>query len=33
LLRLISDTRTGTKDHAYLLQVLLLLELWQEENL
>jgi asparagine synthase (glutamine-hydrolysing) len=33
LRRLIGDTRAGTADHAYLLQVLLLLELWQEQNL
>ena len=33
LRRLIGETRTGAADHAYLLQVLLLLELWQDENL
>jgi asparagine synthase (glutamine-hydrolysing) len=33
LRRLIGETRAGAADHAYLLQVLLLLELWQDENL
>jgi len=30
--RLIDGTRGGVADHAYLLQVLLILELWQQEN-
>jgi asparagine synthase (glutamine-hydrolysing) len=29
--RLIDDTRTGAADHAHLLEVLLILELWQQE--
>ncbi|HVR72834.1 MAG TPA: asparagine synthase-related protein, partial [Planctomycetota bacterium] len=33
LRRLIDETRRGAADHAYLLQVLLILALWQEENL
>ena len=33
LRRLIDDTRTGRGNHSYLLQVLLILELWQRENL
>ena len=31
--QLIDDTGTGKADHAYLLQVLLIVELWQRENL
>ena len=31
--RLIDETRSNSADHAYLLQVLLLIELWQTENL
>jgi asparagine synthase (glutamine-hydrolysing) len=31
--RLLDDTRHGRSDHSYLLQVLLLLELWQQEHL
>jgi asparagine synthase (glutamine-hydrolysing) len=30
--RLIRETRTGQADHGYLLQVLVILELWQREN-
>jgi asparagine synthase (glutamine-hydrolysing) len=33
LRRLIEEMRRGVADHAYLLQVLLILELWQRENL
>jgi asparagine synthase (glutamine-hydrolysing) len=33
LRRLIVETRQGVADHAYLLQILLILELWQQENL
>ena len=33
LRRLIQETRSGTADHGYLFQVLLLVELWQRENL
>ena len=33
LRQLVDDTRTGRADHGYLLQVLLILELWQRENL
>ena len=29
---IVDDTRSGAGDHAYLLQVLLILELWQREN-
>lgn len=32
LRRLIEETRRGIADHAYLLQILLILELWQQEN-
>jgi hypothetical protein len=32
LRQLIDETRRGKADHAYLLQVLLILELWQQEN-
>ena len=32
LATLVHETRTGKADHAYLLQVLLILELWQREN-
>jgi hypothetical protein len=32
LRRLIGETRSGAADHAYLLQILLILELWQQEN-
>jgi asparagine synthase (glutamine-hydrolysing) len=32
LATLVHETRTGEADHAYLLQVLLILELWQREN-
>jgi hypothetical protein len=31
--QLLDDTRHNRADHSYLLQVLLLLELWQQENL
>jgi asparagine synthase (glutamine-hydrolysing) len=30
---MVDDTRTGRADYSYLLQVLLILELWQRENL
>ena len=33
LRRLLDDTRDNRADHSYLLQVLLILELWQQENL
>jgi hypothetical protein len=33
LRRLLEETRRGSADHGYLLQVLLILELWQQENL
>ena len=33
LRRLITETRSGAADHAYLFQILLLLELWQQENI
>jgi hypothetical protein len=33
LRQMVDDTRTGSADHSYLLQVLLILELWQRENL
>jgi len=33
LRQLMEETRQGKVDHAYLLQVLLILELWQRENL
>jgi asparagine synthase (glutamine-hydrolysing) len=32
LRRLIGETRSGAADHAYLLQTLLILELWQQER-
>lgn len=32
LTKLIRDTRNGTDDRGYLLQILLILELWQREN-
>jgi asparagine synthase (glutamine-hydrolysing) len=32
LTNLIRDTREGAADHSYLLQILLILELWQREN-
>jgi len=32
LRRLIDETKRGVVDHAYLLQILLILELWQQEN-
>ncbi len=32
LRRLIEETRRGIADHAYLLQILLIMELWQQEN-
>ena len=32
LRRLIDETKRGVADHAYLLQILLILELWQQEN-
>jgi hypothetical protein len=32
LARLVSETREGVSDRAYLLQVLLILELWQREH-
>jgi len=31
--RLLDETRQNQRDHSYLLQVLLILELWQQENL
>lgn len=31
--QLVDDTRSARVDHSYLLQVLLILELWQQENL
>jgi asparagine synthase (glutamine-hydrolysing) len=31
--QMVDDTRTGRSDHSYLLQVLLILELWQRENM
>jgi hypothetical protein len=31
--RLLEETRRGVADHGYLLQILLILELWQQENL
>ena len=31
LRRLLEETRRGRADHSYLLQVLLILELWQRE--
>jgi asparagine synthase (glutamine-hydrolysing) len=31
--RVIDETRTGAADHGYLLQVMLIVELWQRENL
>jgi asparagine synthase (glutamine-hydrolysing) len=33
LRRLIGETRRGVADHGYLLQILLILELWQQEHL
>jgi asparagine synthase (glutamine-hydrolysing) len=33
LRRLLEETRQGIADHSYLLQILLILELWQQENL
>jgi asparagine synthase (glutamine-hydrolysing) len=33
LRRLLEETRRGVADHGYLLQILLILELWQQENL
>ena len=33
LRRVIDETRTGAADHGYLLQVMLIVELWQRENL
>lgn len=33
LRRLLDDTRAGRGDHSYLLQVLLILEIWQQQNL
>jgi asparagine synthase (glutamine-hydrolysing) len=33
LRRLLEETRHGVADHGYLLQILLILELWQQENL
>lgn len=33
LRRMLEETRTGGRDHAYLFQVLLILELWQQEHL
>ena len=33
LRRLLEETRRGIADHGYLLQILLILELWQQENL
>jgi len=33
LRRLISETRSGLADHAYLFQILLLIELWQQDNI
>ena len=30
--RLLEETRTGIADHAYLLQVLLIIELWHRQN-
>jgi hypothetical protein len=32
LRRLLDETRQGIADHGYLLQILLILELWQQEN-
>lgn len=32
LVRIIEETRTGQKDWGYLLQILLILEIWQREN-
>ena len=31
--RLLDETRRGTADHGYLLQIMLILEIWQQENL
>jgi len=33
LRRLIEETKRGTADHGYLFQIMLILELWQRENL
>jgi hypothetical protein len=33
LRRLLDETRQGRRDHSYLFQVLLILELWQRDNL
>ena len=33
LRRLLEETKQGSADHGYLLQILLILELWQQENL
>ena len=33
LRRLLAATKSGIADHGYLLQILLILELWQQENL
>ena len=33
LRRLMQDTRSGAADHGYLFQILLIVELWQRENL
>jgi asparagine synthase (glutamine-hydrolysing) len=33
LRRLLDETRQNQRDHSYLLQVLLILELWQQDNL
>jgi asparagine synthase (glutamine-hydrolysing) len=33
LRRLLEETKRGIADHGYLLQILLILELWQQENL
>jgi hypothetical protein len=32
LRRLLEETRRGIVDHGYLLQIMLILELWQQEN-
>ena len=33
LRRLVEEAKRGVADHAYLLQVLLIIDLWQDENL
>jgi hypothetical protein len=33
LRRLIEETKRGAADHGYFFQILLILELWQRENL